>query len=416
MENEVIEFDCTSAAAPADFEQPSAPEVGASPAERAAGLLAHARRIAARLPARADALDRTRDVSDETIAELKAAGLFRILQPRRWGGHELDLRVLFDAQNAIAETCASTAWVHGVLSVQAFLLALFDERAQADVWGADGAALVSSAFQPTGTVTPVEGGFRLSGRWSFSSGSSHAQWVLVGGLVASADGATRTMRLFLIPRPDYRIDDVWQTFGLRGTGSNDIVVDAAFVPAHRSYAPDSGLAPRAAIPGLASFYALPWMHVFSSSISNFSIGAARGALTAFARHQSRRPPSARAALGGSTDPASQAAARLRLEIDTAEAGFARGVDRLLAGIERHQPAPLDEALLYRAQMTSTVRKLTACVDDLMVLLGGHGVGMRAPLTRVWLDLCAARGHPGNDPTSVLTTLGNDLLEAATGTA
>src|SRR3546814_11720281 len=90
--------------------------------------------------------------------------------------------MVFGIQNALAEVCASTAWVYGVLCVQSFLLTLFDEQAQADVWGENAKELISSSFQQTGKVDVVKGGFRFSGCWTFSSGSSHAQWALAGAM------------------------------------------------------------------------------------------------------------------------------------------------------------------------------------------------------------------------------------------
>src|SRR3546814_512598 len=186
-------------------------------------LVARARALAPQIQASVEAVDQLRDVPAETIKAIQEAGLFRIFQPTRWGGLQHDPRMFFDIQNALAEVCASTAWVYGVLCVQSFLLTLLDKQAQADVWGENAEALISSSFQPTGKVEVVKGGFRFSGRWTFSSGSSHAQWALVGAMIPpQSDGGQSEMRLFLVPRKDYEIIDTWHTFGLRGTGSNDI--------------------------------------------------------------------------------------------------------------------------------------------------------------------------------------------------
>src|SRR5690242_11363627 len=93
---------------------------------------------------------------------------------------------------------------------------------------------MSSSYAPTGRATPVDGGYRLSGRWSFSSGSEHARWVLLGGIAPDEDGNPTDFRTFLVPAADYTVDDVWDTVGLRGTGSNDIVIEDAFVPTYRT--------------------------------------------------------------------------------------------------------------------------------------------------------------------------------------
>jgi 3-hydroxy-9,10-secoandrosta-1,3,5(10)-triene-9,17-dione monooxygenase len=112
-------------------------------------------------------------VPDETIRDFQEAGFFRILQPRRWGGYELDPEVFYAVQMKLAEGCMSSAWVLGVVAVHNWQLALFDAQAQADVWGEDDSTLISSSYMPRAEVTPVEGGYRISGRWGFSSGVDH---------------------------------------------------------------------------------------------------------------------------------------------------------------------------------------------------------------------------------------------------
>ncbi|MES2301134.1 MAG: hypothetical protein V4521_03520 [Pseudomonadota bacterium] len=201
-------------------------------------LLGAARALVPHIIASRDEASRRADVLPETIAAIQAAGLLRAFQPARWGGLELDPRHLFDLQNVFAEHCLSTAWVFGVLSVQSFMLGRMDPLAQSDVWGNDPDALVSSSFAPVGRVTPVDGGYRISGRFTFSSGSTHAKWAVVGGMVPPDDARPAPqMRLFLVPMEDYRIDRVWDTFGLRATGSNDLVIEDAFVPAYRHGVP-----------------------------------------------------------------------------------------------------------------------------------------------------------------------------------
>ena len=150
-----------------------------------------------------------RRVPQANIDALQEAGFFLALQPRQWGGHELDPQDFFRMQMAIAEGCMSTAWASGIVAVHAFQLALMDPRAQEDVWGEDIHTRVSSSYAPMGKVTDVDGGFRFSGRWGWSSGCDHCTWVLLGGVCP--DGAYRS---FLIPRSDYQIVDTWQSMGL----------------------------------------------------------------------------------------------------------------------------------------------------------------------------------------------------------
>src|SRR5688572_11851895 len=145
-----------------------------------------------------------RRIPDDTIADLQAAGLFKLLQPARWGGFEVDPGLFFDVQIALAAACPSTAWVFGVVGVHSWQLALFPLAAQEDVWGDDASTLISSSYAPTGKVERLEGGYRIRGRWSFSSGCDHCRWVFLGGMVPpEREGAPPEMRTFLLPRADY---------------------------------------------------------------------------------------------------------------------------------------------------------------------------------------------------------------------
>jgi len=374
-----------------------------------ADMLERARALLPAIAARRASADAQRDLPPETVTELRAAGLLRAYQPARWGGLECDPRVVYDVQNLFAETCLSTGWVYGVLALQAFFLARFDERAQADVWGTNGEALLSSSFVPTGTVTRVEGGFRVSGRYAYSSGSSHCDWALVGGIVGpERDGDVPHLRLFLVPRADYRIDDVWHTIGLRGTGSNDLVIEDAFVPDHRIYRPDPGLVPLPAASGLAPLHRMPWGHMASATIGNVAIGGIRAAVRAFAE-ATRARRSAPPPPGAPENPALLSViARAEVEADAAEAVSKRNIGHYWDAISQDRAVNPAEALTYRVQITSQLRRLTALVDEMVMLSGGRGIREGERLTRIWLDLIAARAHFGNDPAGSMAQLGAAL--------
>ena len=199
------------------------------------GVLTAVRDLLPSIREQASRTDETRRVCVETIAELRDAGVFRMLQPRRYGGLESDPVRFYEIVRAISAVCGSTGWVTSVLGVHPWQLGVFPEAAQDEVWGDDPDVLVSSAYAPVGRLTAVDGGFRLSGgRWSFSSGCDHARWALLGAMLVGADGKPVDFMTVLVPGSDYEVEDVWDTVGLRGTGSNDIVVGEVFVPAHRA--------------------------------------------------------------------------------------------------------------------------------------------------------------------------------------
>src|SRR5713101_9340239 len=177
-------------------------------------------RVRALLPAlreRASHAERLRRLPDETFEDFQKAGLFRALQPKRYGGYELDPGTFYRAIMEVGAVCGSSAWIFGVIGVHNWHLAIFPPQAQEDVWGDDNGVQLSTSLAPTGIVERVDGGFRLRGRWSFSSGCDFCEWAVLGGLAPEKDGPP-DMRTFLVPRRDYTIDDTWYAVGLCGTG------------------------------------------------------------------------------------------------------------------------------------------------------------------------------------------------------
>ena len=172
-------------------------------------LIARARRLVPALRERAERADREGKVPDETIREMQEAGLFRALQPKQWDGYEVDPRTFFEIQMTLAEGCMSTAWIYGVMGVHPWQLARYPVEAQQDVWGEDTSTLISSTYMPVAKVTPVEGGYRISGRWGFSSGSEHCQWGLLGGILPADGDLPVEHGTFLVPRSANRIEKNW---------------------------------------------------------------------------------------------------------------------------------------------------------------------------------------------------------------
>src|SRR5436309_5948881 len=213
--------------------------------------------------------EQLRRLPDETLADFQAAGLFRAMQPKRYGGFELDPGTFYWGVGEVAAVCGSTGWIFAVMGAHNWHLALFPAQAQEDVWGEDDSIQLSTSLAPTGTVERVDGGFRLSGRWSFSSGCDFCQWVVLGGTVPQVEGGqTPDARVFLVPRSDYSIDDNWHVMGLCATGSKDIVVDDAFVPEYRthSYLDAFQLKHPGAAINDAPLYRLPFGLVFANGI------------------------------------------------------------------------------------------------------------------------------------------------------
>lgn len=364
-------------------------------------LVARARAMIPVLRERAAACVASRDVPAQSIAEFQEAGFFRILQPRRWGGYEMHPNVFYDVQRALAEGCMSTGWMYGVVGCHPYEIALFHEEAQAEVWDDDPSALVSSSYQPVGKVTRVEGGYRLSGRWGFSTGSVHCKWVVLGAVVPpAAEGEAPDMRAFLLPRADYAIDtDSWHVFGLQGTGSHDIIVDDVFVPEHRTHRSVHGFL--CTNPGQETntgpLYTLPWAQVFMRSVSTAAFGGARAAIAA-AMEIAQTRVSTNTGKASKDDPFLNAAiARAHAEVGEMEQTLRLTFEDLMAHAEAGEPIPMEKRTLYAYNSASVVRRMADLVDDMVKLLGGRAIYMSSPIIQPWLDLNAGRAHVANDP-------------------
>jgi 3-hydroxy-9,10-secoandrosta-1,3,5(10)-triene-9,17-dione monooxygenase len=373
-------------------------------------LLARAIALQPILAGRADETAELRRLPDATIADLREAEFFKMLQPASYGGLEVHPNTFFDVQIAIAQACPSTAWVLGVVAVHAWQLALFSPEAQAEVWGEDPSTRISSSYAPTGKVEIVDGGYKISGRWSFSSGCDHCDWVFLGGFVPVESGPP-DMRTFLLPRADYTIDDNWHTMALKGTGSKDIVVDGVFVPEHRTHKMTDGF--KCASPGnavnTAALYRIPFGQIFVRSVSTSAIGIARGALDFYREVTSAKVGAAdgkRAAI----DPTAQSAvAQATSTLDQIELVLHRNFETMMAMAEAGEKIPIDVRVAWRWDSSETVTRCVEVVDTLFTLCGGRAIFTSSPMHRFFCDVHGARAHYANRPEASGRNLGGVQL-------
>ncbi|MGW2405531.1 3-hydroxy-9,10-secoandrosta-1,3,5(10)-triene-9,17-dione monooxygenase oxygenase subunit [Streptomyces sp. NPDC001739] len=375
-------------------------------------VLAAVRDLAPALRERAAEAEALRRVPASSVEELARAGFFRLLQPSAYGGFAADPGVFHAAVKEIAKACGATGWGAAVLGVHPWHVALFDPRAQEEVWGEDRSARICSSYAPTGTVTPVDGGFRLSGRWRFSSGCDHAQWALLSGLVADAEGRPVDMRTFLVPRSEYRIDDVWDTVGLRGTGSNDLVIEDVFVPEHRTlgYGPMSALTCPGHRRNPEPLYRLPYAVVFTTTISTAIVGIAEGAYedhVATARRRSQVSPGQRVA----EDPFAQVRlARAASDIDAAWLQLTRNMGEMYALARSGAELPMELRVRARRDQVRATERAVAAVDLLMENAGGSALRSGDHvLQRAWRDVHTGRGQAANDAERALVLFGRHAL-------
>ena len=196
-------------------------------------MLERARALIPRVAERASAAAAARQLPAETIDEYRAAGILRILQPRRFGGMQGRFSLFSRIVEELTYGCASSAWVYAVLAEHQWIIAQYPEEAQIDVWGEDPEAVASSSLAPREAARRVPGGWRLSGRYPFSSGCDYAQWAIIGTFLGEK-GDPRHIAHLLVPLAEVEIVDDWQVLGLLGTGSKSLILRDVFVPEHRS--------------------------------------------------------------------------------------------------------------------------------------------------------------------------------------
>jgi 3-hydroxy-9,10-secoandrosta-1,3,5(10)-triene-9,17-dione monooxygenase len=374
-------------------------------------LVQRAREMVPVLAKRAVKAEQDRKVPAETIAEMKEAGFFRVLQSKLYGGYEMDPQVFYDIQMTLAEGCMSTAWIYGVIAVHNWQMALFDPRAAEDVWSKDTSVLIASTYMPKGQVKRTEGGFRFSGRWGFSSGIDHCQWVFLGGLIFPEDGkGPPEYRTFLLPRSDFEVVDTWHTMGLKATGSNDIVVKDVFVPEHRTHKSVDGF--MGTSPGLAvnkaPLYKLPFGQIFVRAVSSAAIGALQGALNSFLEFGTVRVGD----MGNKTSeqgPAQLAAADTSLAIDEMKLVLRRNFEVLMEKANKGEMADIKQRLHFRHQAANVVDRSARQAYQLFSACGGRGIFTDFPLVRHFMDIHAARGHYANNPDQFGRNYGGALL-------
>ncbi len=344
---------------------------------------------------RAVQTEELRRLPEETERELHAAGLFRIIQPRRFGGAELDYVSLIDVGDILAQADASVAWNVSNLASHHWMLAMWPAAAQELIWGEDPDCLISSSFVfPAGRAKKTKGGYVLSGRWPFSSGVDPSGWNMLAGMVAAEDGAVPEHRVFLVPASAYRVIDTWNALGLKGTGSHDVQIDEVFVPEHMTLAvsdmaggptPGSEASP-------ASVYQIPVFALFPYVLSGPAAGNAQACVDDYIAVTRGR---------SATYNAARLSELQSLQIKIAAASARVDAARLImrgACIEAQQDAAAGRVpdmlkkTRYRRDGAFSVNLCTEAVDMLFAASGARGLYMAGSTQRQFRDAHAIAAH------------------------
>jgi len=349
-------------------------------------------------------------LADESWSLLHECGILRSLQPARFGGGEESFVDFVEAVRLLSTAAPAAGWVAGVIGVHPWQLALFDERTQQEMWANDPSRMHSSSYNPTGRATPVDGGYEVSGRWSFSSGSDHCSAVNLGAAVPSERGG-RELRSLILFDDQYVIEDKWDVAGLRGTGSKDIVVESAFVPTYRTQS-HLDYALGEPLPGWqlnsSPLYRLPWSVVFNIALAASVVGAARGYVEVWiAEAGDRRLPGAVAL---ADDPLTQRRlAEADYALTTAELRLRSTAAELAERAHADDTPTMDERGRYRWSINRACEMVSQQVSELHRAASGRVIFRDHPLHGWFNDVQSGMGHTFLLSDPVARAVGGQLL-------
>ena len=336
-------------------------------------------------------------LSDDVAKGLKRSGIIRLLQRKKYDGYEAHPREFAETVMKTGSIYGSAGWVGGIVGVHPWQLAFADPKVQDEVLGGDSDTWQASPYMPGGVAIPVEGGYRMTGRWQFSSGTDHCDWIFLGAMVGGDDGKPLmppTGLHVILPRSDYEIiDDSWDVVGLRGTGSKDIVVTDAFIPDYRV------MKSQEVIDGTAAkeygvtetLYKMPWSTMFPLGITSATIGICEGVLAAGVDYQRERVNANGTKI--KDDPyVLHALGEAAAEIDAARQQLLSNVDRVWDLVDSGRNVDFETRAAVRRNQVRSAWRAVRAADDVFDRSGGNALRMDNPLQRFWRDAHAGLHH------------------------
>ena len=359
-----------------------------------AELVARARTLLPLLRKNAAEGEQQRRVLDESIEALEDAGLFKIVTPKRYGGYETSVKTMLDVSSTVAEADGATAWVLALTNVCNWLTGLFPERAQNEVFAKENAK-VCGVLTPTATTTKVEGGYRVTGKWSYNTGSMYADWVVMGIPVVDEAGEVVDQGAALMPRADLELEETWFVSGMRGSGSNTMIADDVFVPEYRVLSVPGSMMGHAPSEHLEdeALYRSSLVPVLALILVGPQLGMGRAVLE-FVREKA--PKKAIAYTGFAQQSKSTAfqlqVAQAALMIDTAHLHAYRAAADIDDAARKGEALDLPTRARIRADTGWAAEHITRAIDMLMSAHGSGGFAEVSPLQRMWRDSNIAARH------------------------
>lgn len=339
--------------------------------------------------AAAATVDRSGEVRPEIIDALHDAGYFSLLKPPAFGGLDSGPQQYLTATRELSAACMSTGWLAGWLGVNSWGLSVREETVLQEIWGTDHRALLCSSYAPTGRLQRVDGGFRLSGRWTRCTGARQSSWLSAAALRLGSDGAAQDFMAVLVPRADYVVEPTWNGLGLRGIGADDVLVSGAFVPDHRTFSWLHSGRNATATP----LDSLPQPTVFTLAGTMPLLGGAQRVLAA------------QSAATGSAPLSGIAMAHNDIKLSLLQ--IQRNVGELVECVSSGGQPDAELVLRTRRDQVMACERALKAVGA--IVSDAHGSGDEELLERVWRDMQTARKHVSSNIDQVLAVAGRFAL-------
>lgn len=352
-----------------------------------------------------------RRVAQENIDALTAAGAFRVTIPRRFGGYEMTACDQLEVSAAVAEACGSTAWVVALVNICNWMASLLPDSAQEEIFGANPDARVAGVLNPTSDVRKVDGGYVISGKWPWASGSWHADWALVGMMVPDEAGEMIDQALAFVPMSEISIEETWFVAGMKGTGSNTLVANEVYIPGNRLYSVPSAIANEYLTPHKDEMlYRSSFIPLLTLTLAGPQLGMGRAALRFVIDKASRRGVTYTKYERQVDSTAFQLQiARAATMIDTAHLHAFRAASDIEATAAQSETMPYVARTRVRADTAHAITQIRHAIDDLLSAHGASSFADISPLQRMWRDSATAGRHAVADPLVNQEIYGKALL-------
>jgi alkylation response protein AidB-like acyl-CoA dehydrogenase len=362
-------------------------------------LVARARVLVPALRARAAAAEEAGRIPEKTIEDIRDAGLFRAVVPRRYGGHEIEFRHVPQIFRELGRGCTSTAWTMGFLIYHNFQFGHFPAAAQDEVWGARGYTMAPGQVMPSGRAVPAEGGYELTGRWGYATGIQHGDWMLLSAPVVAEDAGAKPdgppdLRRFFVPVEQFTILDTWHVAAMRATGSHDVTLDRVFVPAHRQIKVSELRA--GAAPGLALNTGPLWRVPLLTLMVSGAVGPLLGAAEAVFELVAEAIKSKTGAYTG-VELSRQMSTRIGLAENKMRLDAVRGFfDARIAFVDETVATggtlSLEQRAETRMAIAHVARESHAIVNNLAKMAGSRAYYLDSPIQRFQRDVNCLATH------------------------